>query len=327
MITVTVLAFDYALGSALLGMNDLLTIANGQRSEHLRDDTTRQFSIRLATWGGRPIKTLNNLQLTPHCAIEEIEHTDVYLVPTISGHIERTLAANPALIDLLRSAGTGPGLIGSNSTGSFFLAEAGLLNDRVATTHWSATDQFRERYPRVRLKPEQLITHDGNLLCDGGGVAWFDMGLYLVELFLDHETAARTARYFVIDTGRSAQLTYSPLIVKKYHNDHAIRDIQHWMEANYQRPIALDTLGEQFGLSQRSLIRRFKQACDSTPSQYLQDLRLDAATKLLLQTNKTIAEITHRVGYEDISSFTRLFKKKTGIPPGSYRAKFTPFTE
>jgi transcriptional regulator GlxA family with amidase domain len=325
MITVTVLAFDYVLASALTGINDLLSLAGVSWNVLHQQTPAPKFKVQIASWDKKPIYTLNNVIIMPHCAIQDVIRSDVYLVPCIAGDIEKTLCQNRGITETLRQLEPSSCMIGSNSTGSFFLAEAGLLNGKTATTHWGYEALFRQKYPDVKLKADQLITHDDNILCDGGGLAWFDLGLYMIELFCDHDTAVGTAKAFVIDTGRTTQLSYSPLISKKYHNDRTIRSIQDWMEANYvSTMVSIKDISQNFGLSNRSLIRRFKNAAGVTPSNYLQEIRLDAASKYLVQSNKTIDEITHAIGYSDISSFTKLFKRKTGLSPSSYRARFKP---
>lgn len=322
MISVTVLAFDYVLASGLTGINDLLSLAGVSWNKLHQKIPEPKFKVQIASWDKKPIYTLNNVLIMPHCAIQEVARSDVYLVPSIAGDIDKTLKQNQGLIEFLRKLNPATCIIGSNSTGSFFLAEAGLLNNKVATTHWGFEQEFKRKYPKVKLKADQLITHDQNILCDGGGLAWFDLGLYLIELFCDHETAVGSAKSFVIDTGRTTQLTYSPLISKKYHNDKSVRAVQDWMEDNYSHHLSIAEISKQFGVSNRTLIRRFKEAAKVTPSNYLQEVRLDAARKLLVQSTKTIDEITHLVGYSDISSFTKLFKRITGISPSGYRARY-----
>jgi len=324
MIKVTVIGFDYVLASALTGISDLLSLAGVSWNKFNNKQAEPKFKVQIATWNKAPIQTLNGLTIMPHCALQEVTNSDVYLIPTIAGDIEKTLQANPEIIEMLKQLDHSKCVIGSNSTGSFFLAEAGLLNNKAATTHWGFESLFRQKYPDVNLKPDQLITHDKNILCDGGGLAWFDLALYLVELFCDHETAIGTAKAFVIDTGRTGNLTYSPLISKKYHHDTAVRSIQDWMEDNYHTEITIGQISQQFGLSNRTMIRRFKHAAGVTPLSYLQEVRLSAASKYLIQSNKTIDEITHTVGYTDISSFTKLFKRKIGLSPSGYRARYKP---
>ena len=322
MVTITILGFDYALGAAIFTMNDLLYFSGNLLYPQQNPGSEPQFKLRLASLNGKPIKTLNQLTIPTHCAIEDIEHSDVWLVPTISGDIERTLHQNPHITEQLIQANQSDSLIGSNSSGSFFLAEAGLLNGKTATTLGSAETLFRQRYPAVDLQMNQRFIHDENILTDCGGMAWFDMGLYLVELFCGHAIASQAAGYFIVDSQRSAQLSFAPTSSRKQHQDQTILDIQNWMEEKLGSHISQDHITRLFNISERSLIRRFKRATGETPNQYLQNLRLDAASKLLLHTSKSIDTITLSVGYLDVSSFTRLFKRRTGMSPGIYRVRF-----
>ncbi len=321
MVTVTILMFDYALASAVTGMSDLLYFA-GKAFNRVHGESPPPFRIQLVSQYGQPVKVVNQMTLTPHCSVNELKRSDVYLVPTISGDIERTLHDNRWLVSLLETLADANCIIGSNSNGSFFLAEAGLLNDKKATTFWDNTDLFRKRYPAVDLRPDQLLVHDGNILCEAGGTSWFDLGLYLIELFCDHQTAMETAKYFMVDLERSTQLSFTPLESKKYHGDDAILETQQWMEQHYASSFSISSIGERFGLTNRTLVRRFKLATGVTPLNYLQEVRLDAASRLLVQTNKSIEKITYAIGYEDVSSFIRLFKLRTHYSPTSYRARF-----
>jgi len=322
MITVTVIGFDYVLAGALTGINDLLSLAGVSWNKYQQQPIAPKFKVQIASWDKKPIYTLNNLLIIPHCALQDVTHSDIYLIPSIAGDIDKTLEHNQGVIEYLRQLKDSTSIIGSNSTGSFFLAEAGLLDDKPATTHWAAEALFRQRYPHINLKPDQLITHEDNILCDGGGMAWFDLGLYLIELFCDHETALGTAKSFVLDISQTTQLSYSPLISKRYHHDQTVLAVQNWMEDNYQHLVSIVAVSQDFGVSNRTLIRRFKEATGITPSEYLQEVRINAASKYLVQSTKTIDEITHAVGYNDISSFTKLFKRKLSMTPSNYRAKY-----
>ena len=322
MAIVTIIGFESALLSAVTGINDLLTLAGASWDKSQQHLPTEKFQVQIASWRKQPILSSNGLSLAPHCAIEEVEHSDVYLVPSTTDDIDQTLAKNAELIKVLSRLNNANAIIGCNSTGAFLLAEAGLLNNKIATTHWQLAKKFKADYPQVDLRPDQLITHDDNILCDGGGLAWYDLGLYIIELFCGHQTAQATAKSFVIDTGRVNQLTYSPLISKKYHQDKIVRNVQEWMELNFHTPVQIADIGRQFAVSNRTLIRRFKEAIQMTPSQYLQEVRINTAIKLLVQTNKTVDEITHLVGYADTSSFIKLFKDKVQYSPTRYRARY-----
>ncbi|MCL6417616.1 helix-turn-helix domain-containing protein [Aestuariirhabdus sp. Z084] len=322
MVSVTVLVFDYALAAAVMGISDLLYFAGNAYQRARKTEGAGRFRVRLASRDGKPVKAMNRMTITPHCAIADIESSDIYLVPTITGDIEQTLKDNPWVVQQLQQAAGTDAIIGSNSNGSFFLAEAGLLDDKKATTFWDNVALFRRRYPSVDLRPDQLLIHDGNILSDAGGTSWFDLGLYLVELFCDHQTAMEAAKYFMVDLERSTQLSFTPLTSKKYHSDALILQIQGWMEQRYAQAFSMATLSDHFGLSNRTFVRRFKQATGVTPLNYLQEVRLNAASRLLVQSHQSIEVITHSVGYEDISSFTRMFKRRTGYSPSGYRSRF-----
>lgn len=320
--TFTILGFDYALATAITGVIDLLSMAGVTWNMLNQMPMTPYFRVEIATRDGGPFRCLNNLILHAHRRIDEIEETDLLLVPTIAGNIDKTLSYNPEIIDCLRRHHAKGTLIASNCTGAFFLAEAGILDGKPATTHWGFIDRFRERYPRVDLKPEQMITNADTIFCSGGGNAWFDLSLYLIERFCGHEVAVGCAKSFVIDMGRESQLTYSTLKGRKYHRDEAILTAQNWLEESFREPVNIESLALRTGMSPRNFIRRFKKATGETPLNYLQALRLEAAKKLLEETNQTVEEITLGVGYEDISSFTKLFCRRTGLTPRQYRRKF-----
>lgn len=322
MIHVCILGFDYAFATTIVGVIDLLSTAGTAWNYFQGKSLSPKFQLQIATRDGQPIRCLNNLVLQADCSFAQMGQPDILLVPSIGGDVEKTVARNPELMAVLQRFHAQGTQIVSNCTGAFFLAEAGLLDGRKATTHWAHAERFRRRYPRVNLVPEQLITTDGPIFCSGGGAAWFDMGLYLIEMYIDHETAVETAKAMVIDIGRDSQLSYFTLNQNKYHNDEAIRSIQEWIDQHYAEDFSLAWLAEAKAMSPRTLIRRFKSATGESPLAYLQTVRIEMAKRLLESSKQTIAEITQNIGYEDVSSFSKMFKRKVGLSPREYRGRF-----
>ncbi|MDC0661466.1 GlxA family transcriptional regulator [Marinobacter sp. SS21] len=326
--TISVIGFDGALASAITGVIDLFRLAGVTWARIQGDTPTPYFQTRLLTAEGEPCRCINGLSLLADGSWRDIDRhdeTDLVVIPTIGAAIEPVLTANPALVVWLSAfVDVDPGQvhIASNCTGAFLLAEAGLLDGRQATTHWGFSNQFRQRYPAVDLYPEKLVTVDGPVACAGGGMAWWDLGIYLVERFAGAQVARELAKAFVIDAGRTSQAPYSMLQTKRYHSDRAILQLQDWLEQRFCEPVSLTRLAQQAGLTERSLLRRFKQATGDSPNTYLQLLRVEAARRRLESTSASIEVITREVGYEDVSSFSRLFRKHTGLSPGGYRARF-----
>lgn len=327
MINVCILGFHYAFATSITGVIDLLSTAGMAWNFYQGQQLSPKFRVRLATRKGAPIRCLNNMTLHAHCSFEEMGDVDVLMVPSIGGEVATALKRNPDLIAVLQDYAARGTQISSNCTGAFFLAEAGILNGRKATTHWALVEQFRRDYPQVRLVPDQLVTTDGQVFCSGGGSAWFDLGLYLIELYIDHDTAIESAKAMVLDSGRrQTQQNHFAVRSNKYHQDETVKAVQEWIDAHAAEGFSLDWLAQQFAMSSRTMIRRFQAATGESPLAYLQAVRIALAKARLESSTVSIAEITRQVGYDDVSSFSRLFKRQVGLSPTEYRMRFRKST-
>ncbi|TDF41357.1 helix-turn-helix domain-containing protein [Alteromonadaceae bacterium M269] len=323
MYNVTILGFDLALSSTITGALDLFSMAGVTWQRIQGKSPSPLFNVQLASVDGNPIRCINRVVLHPHLALKDVNHTDLILVPTIGGSIEPVIENNKALIQWLEERHLAGSEIASNCTGAFLLAEAGILDNKQATTHWGFADLFREKYPLVDLHPEQLIVQQENIFCAGGGMAWFDLALLLVERYGGHELAASTAKSHVMDMRHGNQAAYANVKSKKYHKDKDILKVQEWMEQHFDQPMTMHSLAKTFNLVPRTFVRRFKQATQQTPLAYLQNLRVEAAKSLLETESFSPEQVVQKVGYEDLSSFTRLFKKTTSLSLSQYRKKFS----
>jgi len=339
MINIYILGFDQALASAITGVIDLFALAGVTWNRIQQQETASAFNVRLASEQGRNIHCINSLQLASHCSFSDIEaqlksslkdqyatpggHANILIVPTIGGPIQQALDNNNELIQLLRKADQAGWTIAGNCTGNFLLAQAGILDNKTATTHWGFETEFKQRYPQINLQAEQLITRDENIFCAGGGIAWFDLGLHIIERSVDFETAMQTAKAFVIDYRRDSQLSYSLMRIAKPHQDELVHKIQEMIEQDCTISLSIDELAIQNNVSQRTLIRRFNNALGVPPNTYLQSVRIERARKMLEESDYNVDTVMNKVGYEDSSSFRRLFKKKTGVTPTEYRTRFS----
>lgn len=320
---VVVLGFDGALASAITGVVDLFAMAGVSWNRIQQQDVQRLFKVSIASQDGQPIRCINGLELQAHCSYQEIQTADIVVVPTIAAPIQDVLQQNLELIQFLKSAHADSTLIAGNCTGNFFLAEAGILDNRVATTHWGFQDIFRTHYPQVKLNADLMISRDQNIYCAGGGLAWFDLGLHLIERFYGFEVAMQSAKSFVIDYRRDSQLSYSLLKIGQPHHDELVQNVQNWLEQHFHESFSLDDIATRFNVTTRTLIRHFKQALDLPPNQYLQAIRIEAARKRLEETDQAVDVIMQNIGYQDPSSFRRLFHRKTGLTPLEYRRRFS----
>lgn len=326
---VVIAGYHGALATAITGAVDILALAGVSWQRIMEAQPDPAFKIWVASADGQTIRCLNGLEISARMSFEQVMQSPQFkqnllavLVPTIGGPIEHILSRNQEVLSLLRWANEQGVMVIGNCTGNFFLAEAGLLDGKTATTHWGYKALFEKRYPKVNLRAEQLITEDQNIYCAGGGLAWFDLGIHIIEKELGYEAALQTAKAFVIDYRRDSQLSYSLSRLAIQHHDGVIAKIQAYLDEHYATNQGLDELAQQFNLSKRTLIRRFKNALNLTPNTYLQQIRIEVAQKLLAETQFSLDYIMNHVGYEDMSSFRRLFRKQAGSTPAEYRKRF-----
>ncbi|MGK0290653.1 MAG: transcriptional regulator GlxA family with amidase domain [bacterium] len=319
---VSLLAFDYAFSSVITGMIDIFSLVGVTWNRVQGIPIQEHFQVEIVALDTKPVSCLNNVLIQPHKSIYDVNKTDLILIPPIGANIEQTLRLQKDLIPWLQYQHENGAQIASTCTGAFLLAETGLLDGKQATTHWGYIQQFRKRYPDILLKPEQLITNEMDLFCAGGGSAWIDLGLFFIERHCGNEIAVQTAKSLVLDRERKSQSPYSTIVGQQYHQDQEILLVQKWMDEHLADQFTLEQLAPQFGMSSRTFKRRFKAATGNPALLYLQTLRVESAKKLLESTQLSVEDITTQVGYEDSSSFMKLFKKMTGISPNAYRKKF-----
>ena len=146
--------------------------------------------------------------------------------------------------------------------------------------------------------------------------------LYLVEKMCGKTLAVEYAKVMVRDMSFAGQSAYAVFIGQQDHGDHTIRKTQGYMESHYAAVVGITELAEQAHMSRRTFERRFKAATGDAPGEYLQKLRIEAAKRILEMEFDTFEQITLRVGYQDVTTFSKLFSKRVGVPPSAYRKKF-----
>jgi transcriptional regulator GlxA family with amidase domain len=149
-----------------------------------------------------------------------------------------------------------------------------------------------------------------------------NLALRIVEKFAGPDVAAATAKMMLIDTNRVSQSSYASIPQAPLHADELVSRAQRYMEKSLRQGFNLGALARQLAVSERTLNRRFKRALGEAPLHYLQSLRVDVAKRLLETHGLTVDAVGERVGYGDLSTFRRLFKRETGLSPRDYRRRF-----
>jgi len=280
------------------------------------------FNVETASIDGQNVVCTGGLRLTPDKTFEDVCNPQLIVVPGFMFNILGVLPGLTKMIQWLQVQHQQGCYIASMCTGAFVIAEAGLLDGRCATTHWVFSEQFARRFPKVKLQIERTVTDDGQILCSGGSTSGTDLLLHLIRKFSSPQLAAECGKKLLVDVSARSQTPYSCTTFKKNHADGDILKIQIWLEIRIAKNIRMENVASEFGLSMRNFIRRFKEATNQTPIQYLQNLRIEKAKHLLESSQEAFDQITLQVGYEDSNSFRRLFKQRVGLAPSAYRKRF-----
>ncbi|MEW6674037.1 MAG: helix-turn-helix domain-containing protein [Thermodesulfobacteriota bacterium] len=322
---VTILGLYNSMATTIFGPMDIFNQAGRLWNRVSKSPQAPLFDVAIASADGAPIQCLNKVQIRPHCSIAAIDQTDVIVIASAT-YIEQILQRNPELVPWICRQYDQGAHVASICTGVFLLAETGLLDGKSATLHWGFTETFRQKYPRVNLKPDQMFIDQGRLYCSAGVSAGMDLSLYLIDKFCGRQTALQSAKTMILDLGREMQTPYICYLFSKDHGDPLVVKAQKWIERHYTQSIDYDRLAGKFRMSRRSLERRFKQATGATPLGYLQQLRVKTAKRLLEEGVRTFNEITYLVGYEDIPFFRNVFVRLTGLRPKEYQQRFAGFS-
>lgn len=324
MLKIALLAYDNCQLSGLAGLLDLFTLANWEwrrLNPHSKETFCR---CEVVTSGGEPVTSFCRLPVMPKQALADCGDVNLILLPGIVGRLE-PLLEDASVCDWLRCQHRRGAVIASACSGSFLLAETGLLNGRKATTHWQLADRFRQRYPKVQLDIDRLLIDGGDYVCAGGTSAHFDLALLLLEKFGSTALASACARMMLLEQSRTDQGPYLRFRGDKKHSDQAVLNVQKWLDSNYRGTVVIKQLAAMSGLNERTFLRRFKKATGESPLEYVQRMRIEQAKQLLTSTDQSLEQITRSVGYIDVSSFRRLFNQIVGISPTVYRRRFAGF--
>lgn len=325
LVKVSIVVPPEAEPSVVVGLYDAFWAAGVLWNRIMGEPEQPRFIPELVGTSLDPVKTSTGINISPHRTLKDGPPAHIVLVPTLFIASGRAFAhANPEMIKWVRLAHENGSQVFSTCTGSFLLAEAGLLNERDATTHWAFADQMRAEYPRVRIHGDRVLvaaTDDGSIVTCGGAASWMDMVLYLVGRFAAPDVAMRLAKVQMFDWHHQGQTPYSRLTTKPQTADRMIRDCQEWLADHYCEPDPVIEMIRQSGLPRRTFGRRFHAATGHAPLDYVQRVRIEEAKQILETESSNIERVAGQVGYEDAASFRRLFKRMVGETPAEYRRR------
>ncbi|MFD5496396.1 GlxA family transcriptional regulator [Streptomyces sp. GDS52] len=281
------------------------------------------YEIRTASLDGAPVRTSSGLTVVPDQALGGAEVPHTLLVPGGDG----TRRPDPRLIDRLREHARDAERIVSVCSGALLLAEAGLLDGRRATTHWSVCDHMARTYPAVDVDPDPIFVRDGRIATSAGVTAGIDLALALVEEDHGRDTALAVARHLVVFLRRpGGQAQFSAQLAAQTARREPLRKVQQWITEHPDGDLSVESLAERAHLSPRHFARTFHSETGTTPGRYVERVRLEHARRLLEDTADGVGQVSRASGYGTPEAMRRAFVKALGTAPAEYRRRFRPST-
>lgn len=318
-----VLALDGMVLSLAVGALDVLEIARAVARRREPHGPLPELSGQLlSARGARTLATPSGVRVeVPACSEASI---DLLMVPgMLLGHGQTlhpsAYVAELALIRRYREQGV---RVAAACSGTLLLALSGVLDGHAATTSWWLAAEFQRRFPAVRLQPDAMVVDDGCVLTSGAGSAYYGLLLNEIARAVDADLAQATARILLVDAGRQSQAPYvsQALLERPRHSlseriERAARELP-------EAELTVAALAVRCGVSERSLLRHFRQHYGAGAQAWLQQRRVERACALLESTLLSLDEVVERCGYSDVASFRKLFKRQTSLTPTEWRNRF-----
>ncbi|NRB42647.1 MAG: helix-turn-helix domain-containing protein [Pseudomonadales bacterium] len=320
--TLSILLFPNIMASSVSLPIEMFNAAdNIQRGQDRRHQAIK---INLVGQTLEPVTTSGGLKLCPSCNLEdnkeEIANSDWIIIPALWRNPLTTLKRNNWLTQWLKQQNFALNTqICAVGTGSSFLAESDILNEKSATTHWFYYDLMNNKYPNVDWKRQHLITQSGNIFCAGSINSIADLCIHFIQSSYSTAISKRVESQFSPEIRRDYDDYLFDDSLNTRHHDELIASAQNAISGQFSEEINFADFAENLQISNRSFQRRFKAASNLSPLQYQQNVRISNAKQLLQQSNLSIQEVAIAVGYTDASHFSRLFKKHCQQTPKNFR--------
>ena len=225
------------------------------------------------------------------------------------------------LVDWIRRRASAAARIASVCSGAILLAEAGLLDGRRAVTHWQRCEEFRARYPAVRLDPDPIFVRDGSIWTSAGVTAGIDLALAMVEEDLGRATALAVARQLVVFLKRPGGQGQFSATLALQSADETFDALHGWIAAHLDRDLSLASLADRAGMSLRTFCRRYRRGTGRTPAEGVELIRVESARRRL-EEGASVTRTAVRCGFGSTQAMRRAFLRRVGVVPQAYRDRF-----
>lgn len=299
--------FEFAIAAEVFGLN---------RPE-FGDDW---YGFVSCSEGKRPVRAGGHVTIVPEAGLEVLATAGTIVIP---GWDSSGAPPSPAVAEAIREAHARDARIVTICSGVFLLASLGLADGRTVTTHWKYVDRLRALFPALTIDPDVLYVDNGDILTSAGSAAGIDLLLHIVRKDFGPDRANQVARRLVMPPhrgGGQAQFIERP--VPQRSNDR----LAALLDAVRARPGDRWTIGRmarEAAMSERTMIRRFKDSLGASPGEWLTGTRVDTARQLLEGGTASIDDVANLAGFGSAATLRHHFRNRVGVSPAQYRARFT----
>jgi transcriptional regulator GlxA family with amidase domain len=314
---IVILAVPPANELDVVGPFQVFAIANRHFTEN-----NNPYEVEVTTTATeRNIAGHSGLSIVSHSFYRDIrDGVDTLLV---AGGLGARSGGKPSVLEWINYMSQKTRRLGSVCTGAFLLAEAGLLDNKKATTHWAFAQEFASRFPRVSLDIDPIWLRDGKTYTSAGVTAGMDLALALVEEDLGSKIALAVARDLVLFLKRpGGQAQFSRSLAAQSSTRKSMQELLVWIVENLEKDLTVEKLASRAAMSRRNFTRVFADELGTSPAQYVEQLRVEAARRLFEETEQGVEEIAAACGFSSAEIMRRAFLRSIGAAPSQYRERF-----
>lgn len=294
-------------------------------SRYLTSSHLPGYTLRTASLAGGLIHTAEGLAVDTVPLSDFADHSiDTLIVPG-APNILQAVNDSLELVAWLKAASPKAKRTASVCSGAFLLAQAGLLEGRRAATHWAMCDMLKSGFPSIEVDSDAIFIQQGSVWTSAGVSAGIDLALALVEADCGREVALQVARELVVFLKRpGGQAQYSQLLQAQTEDSAAFDDLHVWIAQNLSHEkLTVEVLAQQVQMSPRNFARVYKLKTGRTPAKAVEVLRLEAARRLLEDSERNIDQIARQCGFGEEERMRFTFQRNLGISPRDYRNRFS----
>ncbi len=302
------------------GPLEILASAN-----ELNPDAPPPYEVVLVAEEAGALTTTAGVSLVAHKAYREVtarELASVHTFMVAGGNGTVKALRTPALIAFVKRAAKVARRVASVCSGAAILAEAGLLDGKRATSHWGAVESIARAYPKVRMEADAIFVRDGDVWTSAGITAGMDLAIALIEEDLGHEAALQVARRHVLYMMRPGGQSQFSAELQSQRAGVRTGAATAYIAANLHGDLRASVIAAAAGMSERSLLRAFHDELGTTPADYVERVRVDAARRKLSASRAAAKSVARQCGFSSAELMRRAFHRTLGVSPADYRARF-----